>query len=147
MPEPSEPAAPLFILDDFDRLSDHQIKELCETAPNGDRPVATAVLLAGPAFLSRIEGPALQFLRPDLAGTLRFQHTGRDEHLDFLRFQLANRHRSVETHRDARAVSRAVLVPALLALLAVGIAAFLALHFLKGGGQHPSAPPGMAQTR
>lgn len=146
-PEPSEPAAPLFILDDFDRLSDHQIKELCEAAPSGDRPVAKAALLAGPASIARIEGPALQFLMADLAGTLRFQHIGRDEHLDFLRFQLTNRHRNAETHRDPRAVSRAVIVRALLVLLAVGIAAFLALHFLKGGSQHPSAPPGMAQTR
>jgi hypothetical protein len=147
-PEPLEPAAPLFVFDDLDQLSDRQIKEICEAAQNGDRPGAAGVLLAGPGFLSRLEGRALQFLRGALAGEFRFQDVGQDEGLDFLRHQLANRHRIAEVRRAPRGLIRAITALALLALLAAGIAAFLALRFMEGGGDRPvPSATGSSSTR
>jgi hypothetical protein len=136
--EPLQPAAPLFIFDDFDQLSDPQIEEICGAAHDGERPVAAGVLLAGPGFLSRLEGPALQFLRGSLAGGFRFQEVGHDESLDFLRHQVANRHRSAELRRAPRGMFRTVLAVALAALLAVVIATLAARHFIKGSGERPA---------
>jgi hypothetical protein len=135
--EPLQPAAPLFIFDDFDQLSDHQIEEICGAAHDGERPVAAGVLLAGPGFLSRLEEPALQFLRGSLAGGFRFQEVGHDESLDFLRHQVANRHRRGEIRRAPRGMFRTVLAVALSALLAVVIATLVARHFTKGSGERP----------
>jgi len=138
-PEPQDPAPPLFIFDDFDQLSDCQIKELYDAWPKGHRPVTAGVLLAGPAFLSRMEEPALQFLRDGFAGTIRFRQIGKDESLDFLRYQLANRDRVAETHRHPWGISPAVIIAALLVLLVAGIGALFAPYFLEGDRYHSAS--------
>jgi hypothetical protein len=87
----AEPAPPVFVLGDADRLSDLQIKDFLEAAqsaaPELQGPEA-AVLLARPAFLDRLEGPLLHSLKDGFAAHLNAQHLDRDEVEAFILHQL-----------------------------------------------------------
>jgi hypothetical protein len=91
-PEPSDPASPLFVFDDLDRLSDGQIKNIYDAMVLGDGVSAAAVLLARAGFLARLEDPALRLFKEGLAAHFRLQDVGPDEDIVLLRHHLAQRH-------------------------------------------------------
>ena len=91
-PEPSDPASPLFVFDDLDRLSDGQIKNIYDAMVLGDGVSAAAVLLARAGFLARLEEPALRLFKEGLAAHFRLQDVGPDEDIVLLRHHLAQRH-------------------------------------------------------
>ena len=122
----SAPASPLFLFDDFDRLSDRQIEDVYEGTLRGDQAQRTAVLLAPLDFLARLERPALRFLNDCIVAQFRFQEVGDHEAIAFLHNQLlSQRDRRVE----ARGFRHGILVglAAGSAVLAAGIGAFI-LH-------------------
>jgi hypothetical protein len=83
--------SPVFVLGDADRLSDLQIKDFLEAAQSAAAELQgpeTAVLLARPAFLDRLERPLLHVLKGGFAAHLRAQHLDRDEVEAFIRHQL-----------------------------------------------------------
>lgn len=144
--EASEPAAPLFVFDDLDQLSEQQIREIFEVTQHGDRKGAAAVLLARPGFLARLEEPSLRFLKDGLAARLGFQEVGQDEGIEFLRHQLAARHRRNEPRGIPPAIFRGLA--ALVLLLTVGVGAFLSLHYVNLAGEPPARPAtGTSSTR
>jgi hypothetical protein len=69
----------LFLFIDFDQLSDGQIEEVCETTMDGERHVATAVLLASLDFVVRLEQPALRCLKDRVTAHFRVQEVSDDE--------------------------------------------------------------------
>jgi hypothetical protein len=79
---------PLYVLEDADQLSDEQLQEFFATWLFGEPTIGTAVLAVSPAFLARLERPALSFLIEGLAARMLFQHLGPDEIGTFLRQQL-----------------------------------------------------------
>jgi hypothetical protein len=106
-PECSVIASPLFVFDDFDRLSDRQIKDVYEGTRRRDQIERAAVLLAPLAFHDRLERPALQFLKQSIAAQFRLQEVGDDEAIAVLHDQLlAQRDRRME----ARGFRRGVLI-------------------------------------
>ena len=125
----AETDAPLFVFDEAERLSDQQLGEICATIQRGAKQNAAAVLLAGRAFLARLEQPSLQFLREPLVLQLRFDEIGDDEGIDFLRHQLAVRHSQDETRHGRPILFRSLAVLGVLAALGVG--ASLALHYVR----------------
>jgi hypothetical protein len=107
-------ASSLFVLDDFDRLSDKQIEEVCrDTLHCGERPAAI-ILLASLDFLARLERPALHFLKERLAAHFRVREFGDDEAITFLHSQLL-------AQRDRRIEARGFRHGALIALAASGV--------------------------
>jgi len=107
-------ARPVLVFDEIDRLSDSQMKDIHEAMLLGDRTNAAAVLLARPAFLARLESPALRFLKQQLAAHFPLQELGPDERIAYLRHQLAHRHRRTETRRLPAGVVRGLAVVALV---------------------------------
>jgi hypothetical protein len=100
------PVLPLFVLADFDRLSDRQIEDLLGGMPRRDPLQSAAVLLASLDFQARLERPGLQFLKHCIA-QLHFQEVGDDEAITVLHGQLlAQRDRRVE----ARGFRRGILI-------------------------------------
>lgn len=79
---------PLYVLEDADQLSDEQLQEFFATWLFGEPTIGTAILAVSPAFLARLERPALSFLIEGLAARMLFQHLGPDEIGTFLRQQL-----------------------------------------------------------
>jgi hypothetical protein len=120
-------ALPLFVFDEFDRLSDRQIEDAYEDTLHDDQMGAAGVLLARPDFLSRLEEPTLHFLRGRLAAQLRVQEVGDSEEVAFLHNQLL-------AQRDRRTKARGFWHGILVGLVACGvmlgttIAAFFLLH-------------------
>jgi hypothetical protein len=103
----SAPASPLFVFDDFDRLSDRQIEDVYEGTQRRDQLQRAAVLLAPLDFHARLERPALQFLKQRIAAQFRFEEVGDDETIAVLHSQLlAQRDRRVE----ARGFRRGILI-------------------------------------
>jgi hypothetical protein len=103
----SAPASPLFIFDDFDRLSDSQIVDVYEGTQRRAQLQRAAVLLAPLDFPVRLERPALQCLKQRIAAQFRFQEVGDDEAIAVLHEQLlAQRDRRVE----ARGFRRGILI-------------------------------------
>ncbi|HEX4617209.1 MAG TPA: hypothetical protein VH230_14990, partial [Stellaceae bacterium] len=125
----AETDAPLFLLDEAERLSDQQLGEICSTIQRGAKQNAAGVLLARRGFLARLEQPPLQFLRERLALRLCFDEIGDDEGIDFLRHQLAVRHSQDETHRGRPIFLRSLAGLGVLA--AIGVGASLALHYVR----------------
>jgi hypothetical protein len=116
----------LFLFIDFDQLSDGQIEEVCETTMDGERHVATAVLLASLDFVVRLEQPALRCLKDRVTAHFRVQEVSDDELFPFLHDQLlAQRDRRSE----ARGVRHGIMI-GLAACAAVTAAAGGALVFL-----------------
>jgi hypothetical protein len=129
MSDATETDTPLFVFDQAERLSDHQLGEICATIQRGAKQNATGVLLAHRIFLARLEQPPLQFLREPLALQLRFDEIGDDEGIDFLRHQLAVRHSQDETRGGRPIFFRSLAVLGVLA--AIGVGASLALHYVR----------------
>jgi hypothetical protein len=133
--ETSEPF-PLFVFNDTDRLSEQQIREIFEVIQHGARKSSAGVLLAHSGFLERLREPSLQFLRDGLAAQFEFQEVGQDEGIEFLRHQLATRHRRSESSGVPSGVFRGLAASGLL--LTVGVCAFLFLQYI-GLDDEPSA--------
>jgi hypothetical protein len=133
VPETQEAAPALFVLDDLDGNPAPHIKNICEAAQHGLRRGTAGVLLARTGFLSRLEEPSLQFLKDASAAQFRFDEIGEDERIEFLRYQLALRHRQ----REASGIPTRVLrgVAALGGLLAACIGGFVLLQHVDIIGQ------------
>jgi hypothetical protein len=88
------PAPLLFLFGDAARLSGEQIEQIFgnvySSVQNGDRRNTSAVLLARPDLLARLERTTLRLWLAErvLAARLRFQELGADEVLAFIRHQL-----------------------------------------------------------
>jgi hypothetical protein len=144
--ETSEPAPPLFVFDDVDKLSEQQIREIFELTQHAGPKGAAAVLLARLGFLARLEEPSLRFLKEGLAARLGFQEVGQDEGIDFLRHQLAARHHRNEPRGIPPGVFRGLA--ALVLLLTVGVGAVLFLHYVDREGEPPArSVTGTSATR
>lgn len=126
IPESPEAAPPLFLLSELDGLPAQHIEKICDAVRHGPRSGAAAVLLARIGFIARLEDPALQSVKELLAVQLSFEEIGKDEGIDFLRHQLAVRHRSKEPSGISRGVMRALAV--LAVLLAAAVAGFFLLQ-------------------
>ena len=149
MSDTADTDAPLFVLDEAERLSDQQLGEIRTAMQHGAKQNAAGVLLARRGFLARLEQPALQFLREPLVLQLRFDEIGEDEGIEFLRHQLAVRHSQDETSRGRPIFFRSLAV--LAVLLAIGVGASLALHYVRvpdvNAPDEQSVPPvGNPQT-
>ncbi len=126
-PEISVAVSPLFVFDDFDRLSDKQIEEACKGTLRCGQIPAAGILLASLDFLARLERPALHFLREHLAARFRVQEIGDAEAITFLHNQLlAQRDRRIE----ARGFRHGILIglAASGVVLAASIGLFLILN-------------------
>jgi hypothetical protein len=123
------------VFDDADRLSDLQIKDIYETTQRGDRQgtVVGVLLLARSGFLARLQGPAVRFLEKGLAAQFRLQDVGPDEAIEFLRYQLENRHLRIEARGAPRTLFRGLVVFGVLAI--VGIAGFLFVHPIENADE------------
>jgi hypothetical protein len=116
----------LFLFIDFDQLSDRQIEEICETAMDEERHVASAVLLASLDFVLRLQQPALRCLKDRVTAHFCVQEVSDDEVFPFLHDQLlAQRDRRSE----ARGFRRGIVI-GLVACAAVTAAAAGAFVFL-----------------
>jgi hypothetical protein len=116
----------LFLFIDFDQLSDRQIEEVCETTMDGERHVASAVLLASLDFVVRLERPALRRLKDRVTAHFCVQEVSDDEVFPFLHDQLL-------AQRDRRSEARGFrhgIVIGLVACAAVIAAAGGAFVFL-----------------
>src|SRR5215469_14350691 len=119
--------SPLFVLDDFDQLSDKQITEIYEGLPQGSRTLAAVILIASLDFCLRLEQPALHFLKEHLNAHFRVQEVGDDEAITFLHNQLLlHRDRQIEVRGFRRGI--AIGLGASGVLLAACIAVFLILN-------------------
>jgi hypothetical protein len=127
MPATPETAAPIFLVSELDGLTAPQIEKICDAAAHGPRSGAATVLLARTGFLTRLEEPALQCLKELIALRLSFDEIGQEEGIDFLRHQLALRHRGTETSGIRAGVLRRVLV-VFGVLLAAGVIGFFVLQ-------------------
>jgi len=125
--ELSVAASPLFVFDDFDRLSDKQIEELCkDTLHCGEIPAA-GILLASLDFVARLERPALHFLKDRLAAHFRVQEVGDEEAITFLHNQLiAQRDRRIEARGFRHGVRIGLATSGVV--LAAGIGLFIILN-------------------
>ena len=81
-------AAPLFVFDDADRLSDVQLGGFCEALASGDGAKPAAVLLARPACAARLERLQPWLSREGLATHFRLNELERDEVETFIGRQL-----------------------------------------------------------
>jgi len=125
----AEPDSPLFVFEEADRLSDHQIEEICAAIQQGTQQSAAAVLLVSAEFSARLQEQPLQFLGKALGARLHFDEIGDDEGIDFLRHQLAARHRDDEGHRVRPFFLRGLAVLGVLSAMVIG--ALFALHYAK----------------
>ena len=136
-------ASPIFVLESFGRLSNEQIEGLCKGTPYSERIQPPAVLLVQMDFLSRLEQPALHFLRDQIAARLHFQEVGDDEAIAVLHSRLL----SLQTRRiEARGFryGRGLLVGVVASatILAISIGA-LTLYLAAG----PAGRPPVASER
>ncbi len=121
----SAPTSPLFVFEDFDRLSDRQIEDVYEGTLRREEFQQAAVLLAPLHFLARLERPSLQFLKERIATQFRFQEVGDDE-------AIAALHNQLLTQRDRRGEARGFRRGILVGLAAGGvvIAASIGVFFI-----------------
>jgi hypothetical protein len=134
-------ASPIFVFENFGRVSDEQIEDLCKGTPYSEPIEPPAVLLAQMDFLPRLEQPALHFLRDRIVARLYFQEVSDDETIAVVH----NRLLSLQTRRiEARGFRYGVLVGvvASAAVLAISIGA-LALYSTVG----PAGTPPVADER
>jgi hypothetical protein len=126
-PEYSVPSSPLFVFDNFDRLSDRQIKDVCEATLHREQMRASGVLLAPSGFLTRLERPALHFLEEHLAAQVCVHEFGDSEAIAFLHHQLlAQRDRRIEARGFRRGILTALAACGVVAAAIGG--AFVLLH-------------------
>jgi hypothetical protein len=127
-------ASPIFILENFGRLSDEQIENLCKGTPYSEPIQPPAVLLAHLDFLSRLEQPVLHFLRNQIGARLHVQEVSDDEAIAVVHSRLL----SLQPRRiEARGFRYGMLigVVASATILAVSIGALT----LYSAGQPPLA--------
>jgi hypothetical protein len=132
-PASSAHASSVFIFYEVGQLSDTHIKSIFETHDQNQR---TAVLLAFPDFLARLERPALRFLNDRMAAHFRFQEIGDDEAIAFLHNQLLSQ---ADRRVEARGFRRGILVG--LAFGGVVLAASIAAFTLHPTHERISEPP------
>ena len=133
--------SPICILENFGRLSDEQIQDLCKGTPHSEPIKPPAVLLAQTDFLPRLEHPALHFLRDQIAARLQFQELSDDETIAVVHSRLL----SLQTRRiKARGFRYGVVVGvvASAAVLAISLGA-VALYSAAG----PAGRPPVAAER
>jgi hypothetical protein len=134
------PPSRVLLFDQFDQLSDTQIKIIFETH---DQIQRAAILVALPDFLDRLERPALGFLKDRIAGQFRFHEIGDDEAIGFLHNQLLSQaDRRVEARGFRRGISVGLAFGGVA--LAASIAAF-ALHPIRE--RIPEPPANISQER
>lgn len=80
--------APLFVLDEIERLSYEQLEQIYDALQPDDHVTPAVVLLAQVDFLARLERPALRFLKDALAETFVFRQLAREEVGIFILHQL-----------------------------------------------------------
>ncbi|HXP30378.1 MAG TPA: hypothetical protein VN832_04755 [Stellaceae bacterium] len=80
--------APLYVLDDADRLTYEQVEEIYDILRLDEQGSPAVVLVAQDGFLPRLERPALRFLKDALAAQCPFVQLGRDEVGPFIAQQL-----------------------------------------------------------
>jgi hypothetical protein len=80
--------SPLFIFDDAEKLSDEQLENIYECLRPGHRVTGSGVLLARPAFLTRVERSCPYLLNQGQTPRLWFHELGREEIGPFIRRQL-----------------------------------------------------------
>jgi hypothetical protein len=115
--------SPIFVFEDFDRLSDKQIEEVYKGTLHFGQIPAAGILLASLDFLARQERPALRFLKDQLAAHFRVQEVGDDEAITFLHNQLfEQRDRRIETRGFRRGI--------LIGLAASGVILAASIGFL-----------------
>ena len=126
--EPPSAALPRLILfDNVDRLSDMQIKEVCEGSLHFGQIPAAGVMLASPDFLSRLQRPALHFLKEQFDAHLRVQEAGDDEAISFLHNQLlVQRDRQIKARGFRRGFFMGLATSG--GVLAAGIGLFIVLN-------------------
>jgi hypothetical protein len=118
---------PLFVLADFDQLSDKQIAEIYKRWLQGGRTLSAVILVASFGFRVRLEQPALHFLKEHLNAHLRVQEVADDEALTFLHNQLlVHRDRQIEARSFRRGI--AIGLGASGVLSAACIAVFLIVN-------------------
>jgi hypothetical protein len=133
--------SPIFVLENFGRLSDEQIEDLCKGTPHSEPIKSPAVLLAQTDFLPRLEHPALHFLRDQIAARLQFQEVGDDETIAVVHSRLLSLQTRRIVARDFR-YGVAVGVVASAAVLAISLGA-VALYSAAG----PAGRPPVAAER
>jgi hypothetical protein len=125
-PQYSLPSSPLFVFDNFDRLSDKQIEDVYESMLHGDQTDAAGVLLAKPDLLERLEEPALRFLKKGLAARFGVRDVLDAEGIAFLHDELLKQR---DRQSEARGFRRGILISLASCglVLAVTTGAFLLL--------------------
>jgi hypothetical protein len=123
-PRYSLSGSPLFVFDNFDRLSDEQIEDVYESMLHGDQTDAAGVLLAKPNLLERLDEPALGFLKEGLAARFGVRDVGDVEGIAFLHDELLKQR---DRRSEARGFRRGILISltACALVLAVTAGAFL----------------------
>jgi hypothetical protein len=128
----------IFLFNDFDRLSDTQIEDLCNGTLCSERMQRPAVLLAQMDFQRRLEQPALQFLRDHIAARLHFQEVGDDEAIAVLHNQLLSQ---PDRRLQARGFHHGILAGLATgaALLAASVGALVLYPAAEPVGEPPAA--------
>jgi hypothetical protein len=118
-------ASPITILENFGRLSDEQIEDLCKGTPYSEPIQPPAVLLAQTDFLPRLEQPALHFLRDQIAARLHFQDVGDDEAIAIVHSRLLSlQPRRIEARGFRYSVVGVVVSATILAISIGGLALY-----------------------
>jgi len=139
---PPEPASPLLVFGEVDRLSRQQLSTIYGAITHSNCMGAVAVLLAPSDFLSRLEEPGLDFLKEHLFGQFLFQEITQHKNDKFLR----HRHEKKRLWHRAACAAQSRLIWSLAGcavLVTAGGAAIFLEHPLKIGGD----PSGLAGTR
>jgi hypothetical protein len=123
----SASAFPLVVFDDFDRLSDKQIKEVCKDPLHRDHMQAAGILLTSVDFLARLEQPAC-FLKKHLAAYFPVQEVGDDEAISFFYNRLLTQR---DRPKETRGFRRGILIG--LAGSGVALAAGIGVLIIMSG--------------
>jgi hypothetical protein len=139
---PPAPASPLFVFGKVHRLSQQQLRTIYGAITHPNWMGAVAVLLAPSDFLSRLEGPGLDFLKEHLFAQFLFQEISQHTVDKFLRHRLEKKWLR---HRVACAAQSRLIwgLAGCAVLLTAGGAATFLEHPLKIGGD----PSGLAATK
>jgi hypothetical protein len=133
-------SSPIFVLEGFGRLSDEQIEDLRKGTPYSEPIQPPAVLLVQMDFLSRLERPALHFLRDQIATQLHFQEVSDDEAIAVLHSRLLSlQTRPIEARGFRYGVLAGVVASATILGISIG-----ALTLYSGAG--PAGRPPVTVT-
>jgi hypothetical protein len=108
-------ALPLFVFFNFDRLTERQIEDIFGDTSRRNELQRAAVLLTPPDFLTRLEQPALRFLKNRIVTQFQFHEVGNGEAITVLHNQLL-------AQRDRRVEARGFRHGILIGLSAGGVA-------------------------